>query len=604
MRSAAILGAALLLSTVHAEEEWYSREDFDALAEGDTSNTTTSAPATPAPRTSAPDTNAPSNGGVPTLTQWCTTDSTCSENGDPEGICNTNVFQCICSNGFGPQMYKGLAYFWGCYEELREVVTFLRFSAGVCVNNLVPTSAASWVYRMFNRIYSVYPRGLSATCGSIDVVAVADVGVTAALGLTQESVQAAVAAELAVDGDSALGTAVAATVEVGSSVLPTQSVLDGSTPYPATESPPTTTSACTMNNTASAFYVQGTTVCNAVQCDVPYVKWSATADDGTTYFYCGEYNAANFTCLVDEDCTFDAEKFECVNTTGECIIGTSPLNKTTTITQAPTSFAANWCTTDSDCRLGILDPAATCTDNSTAEITLGRFCTCQTTGYDYPTSDPDVLLCVPTGTTEIPVSFGAYYSTGNLTDFTSTISSAFGTALEGILGGSIDGGVNSVGGTGVAIFGVISANVVKIGNMVRGTLDLKIALAAAFTAAREASTLSSTLGELTSASASNGVQCTSAYATRTTLVGTVCHAVTCQSDAYRFNSNDVYSCALTPSSRSTDDDDLGTYDKTVLGLGIAFGVIVVIVGVVLIVSCKKNNNDVPETGKHEPIEAA
>eukprot|EP01061_Rhynchopus_euleeides_P036446 TRINITY_DN6141_c0_g1_i4.p1 TRINITY_DN6141_c0_g1~~TRINITY_DN6141_c0_g1_i4.p1 ORF type:complete len:779 (+),score=238.45 TRINITY_DN6141_c0_g1_i4:81-2339(+) len=279
--------------------------------------------------------------------------------------------------------------------------------------------------------------------------------------------------------------------------------------------------------------------------------------------------------------------------------GTPTLVPTNAPTPAPTT--APFCSSDADCRIGLLDPASTCTNSS---------CVCVTAGYA-PLS-ASVPLCIAQDVTTLSMSFAVLYPAATLALWTDINKAAFLAAMLQVLG--VVDQVDGLAIGGLWLVGIVSANVSNDA-LISGLSSLADALnAAANVTTREASVLSlSDLGDASQSTVANGQSCTLDYSVSAVNdPNGVCQAVSCIATATRIEVSGQYRCILkttapatsapatsAPSVTRDSDDDLTHDEKVGLGVGIGLGVPLLLGAIAAVVFCTRKK----ETVANEPYTA-
>ena len=363
--------------------------------------------------------------------------------------------------------------------------------------------------------------------------------------------------------------------------------------------------------------------CLAQECKAGYYKHKDSR--ACTKYVAGTTTAAaEFdACIVDADCTWRSHVGWCVKS--KCVLNLDTYQRKL---KKPTGSDKNWCTDDASCK-GFGDANATCSKN----VGLGNWCSCVDAAYDYPAGD-NIGLCVPKAAAAIKFGYQVTYDTGLACPTTDAQVAGFTALIRKVLGDDAAKVAHRCTGAKVVFLGVASLAKALAVELASGGTSVFVAklvaeravgkagavttLTVVPTADRDADALADPYAGLgnavpTTATVGAPVACPKPFATSTVLYNTECIALDCQATHTVIG---VDCIAITPVPNTTapatptppvvvasdDDSGLSKGEKAGLGIGITFGVLL-IVGVIVVVvmfSKKKTAEEPKEVAENEP----
>ena len=540
---------------------------------------------------------------LPVWTRWCdsnlnSTDTRCKDDGDAGGMCSAADLICVCSEGYGPLYVDGEWKYFGCYEELREAYISLTFASGSCeTDGTLPPNVRSGVV---DAVQTALPKSvvtsLSHVCNDITIFMTVDVPALKAASVTS-ALSSGIHAALSTAAKAELGdTAPVVDAVVGPSMLPPSPAVYGSTNAPPTLTPrlsegPATCHSIPTGDTLVAFTVDisGESHCSAVRCAQSYGLEMRGEGSNMTGFVCAQ-TSSHTTCLVSGDCTANTLKTACQNEV--CVEPAAP-SKNTSLAARPTSVVENACLTDSDCGVG-----GTC--NTTREV-QGNYCIC---GEGYEVSSASLAVCVVTGSTSVQLTYNIDFPNGPCSTWDKlNVKQQMREVIEESLGplALMKGACGSVSVMGSAH--VTRENAEKIASG-----EISVVAVVNKNIADKGSADLSDLGEATRAEVGNGASCVSEGAVLAIPdIHDRCQAVQCESTHTLVKEEELFSCsALTAEVPSSDDDDLTSVERGLIGIGVVSGVF--LIGIIIIAvkfcSCGSKDSSSSKETTNEPTENA
>ena len=371
-------------------------------------------------------------------------------------------------------------------------------------------------------------------------------------------------------------------------------------------------------NVAEQLAVDGT--CLVQKCDIGYYKHKESRD--CTQYVAGTTAAGDEFdhCIVDADCTWRDHVGWCVE--GKCVLN---LDTYQAKLKKPTGTDKNWCTDDASCT-SFGDVNATCSKN----VGLGNWCSCAHADYDYPAGD-NVGLCVPTAATTIKFGYKVMYDTGLACPTTEAQVAGFTALIRKVLGDDAAVVAHRCTGARVVFLGVgnlakaLAVELASGGSSVFvaklvaeravGKAGAATSVTVVATADRDADALADPyagLGNAVPTSATVGAQlvCPKPFATSTGLYNTQCVALECLA-THAVIGDDCIAITPTPNTTApattvpvvvaTDDDSgLSNGEKAGLGIGITFGVLLIVGVIVAVVIFSKKSDEPAKAEENEP----
>ena len=508
----------------------------------------------------------------------CVENADCRKHGDATATCDTKTNECTCTN-CDDYNFKGKDTFtWPnvrCYQKKETKDVSLVFTkptaAGDVCNPAVATNpipkdvraAVVAVYATFSG-GKVLSAGFQCIAEKVSVSLRVEIVLGAALKTDKAGYNTALA-----------GQTTAIKAKLGG----------------ALETLGTAANDCVEpGNTALQLKVAGT--CLVQSCDVGHYRKKDSR--ACVQYVAGTTVAADEfdACIVDGDCTWRDHVGWCVES--KCVLSLDTYQRKL---KKPTGSAKNWCTDDASCR-SFGDANATCSKN----VGLGNWCSCAGAAYDYPAGDT-IGLCVPTAATTIKFGYTVTYETGLACPTTDAQVAGFTALIRKVLGDDAAKVAHRCAGTRVVFLGVASLAKALAVELASGGssvfVDKLVAeRAVGKTTGRDADALADPYAGLenavpTAATVGAPVACPKPFATSTVLHNTECIALECLAThavigvdciAITPVPNTTAPATPTPAVVTSDDDDSGlsSGEKAGLGIGITFGVLL-IVGVIVAV---------------------
>ena len=528
----------------------------------------------------------------------CVENADCRKHGDATATCDTKTNECTCTN-CDDYNFKGKDTFeWPntrCYQKKETKLVSLVFTKPTAAGDVChPTTATNPIPKDVRAaIVAVYTSFSGGKVLSAEFLCIA------------EKVSASLKVEIVLGSAFKTDKAGYNTALAGQPTA-IKNKLGGALDTLGTAGP-----CRAVPNVAERLSVAAT--CLVQKCDIGYYKHKdsrACTEHVAATAAATEFDA----CIVDADCTWRSHVGWCVES--KCVLSLDTYQRKL---KKPTGSAKNWCTDDASCR-AFGDVNATCSTN----VGLGNWCNCAGPAYDYPTGD-NIGLCVPTAATTIKFGYTVTYETGLACPTTDAQVAGFTALIRKVLGDDAAKVAHRCTGTRVVFLGVASLAKALAVELASGGssvfVDKLVAERAVGKAAvvtdRDADALADPYAGLgnavpTTATVGAPVACAKPFATSTVLYNTECIALDCLATHAVIG---VDCIAITPVPNTTapatripavvtsDDDDSGLSngEKAGLGIGITFGVLLIVGVIVAVVMCsQKKAAEEPKVEENEP----
>ena len=549
-------------------------------------------------------------GTLPHTLVSCVENADCRKHGDATATCDTTKNDCTCTNCDDYNFAGKDTFTWPnvrCYQKKETKLVSLVFTKPTAAGDVCnPTVATNPIPKDVRAaIVAVYT---SFSGGKV---------LSAGFQCISEKVSVALQVEIV------RGTVLKTDKAVFNTALAGQTTAIKAKLGGALETLGTATNDCVEpGNTALQLKVAAT--CLVQSCDVGYYRKKDSR--ACVQYVAGTTVAADEfdACIVDGDCTWRDHVGWCVES--KCVLNLDTYQRKL---KKPTA-SKDWCTDDASCRV-FGDANATCSKN----VGLGNWCSCVDAAHDYPAGDL-IGLCVPTAATTIKFGYTVTYDTGLACPTTDAQVAGFTALIRKVLGDDAAKVAHRCTGAKVVFLGVAtmakqlaldlasggsSAFVAKlVAERAVGKAGAATTLTVVPTADRDAEALADPYAGLgnavpTSAGVGAPVACPKAFATSTALYNTECIALDCQAthsvigiDCILITPapNTTVPATPTPPIIITGDDDggLSSGEKAGLGIGITFGVLLIIGVIVAVVMCSQKKAEEPaKVDEHEPAAA-